>query len=39
MLVNDREKWDQIQGKLNLVRVSGEVELTELELARFYCIL
>ena len=28
----------QIQGKLALVRVSGEFELSELDLAGFYCI-
>ena len=27
------EKWDEIQGKLDLVRVSGEFELSG-----FYCI-
>ena len=28
------EKWDEIQGKLNLVRVSGECELSEFETPR-----
>ena len=32
------EKWGEIQGKLDLVRVSGEFELSEFELLRFYCI-
>ena len=32
------EKWGKIQGKLDiLVRVSGEFELSEFELSRFYC--
>ena len=31
------EKQGQIQGKLDCVRVSGEFELTEFELAGFYC--
>ena len=26
------EKWDEIQGKLNLVRVGGECELSEFEI-------
>ena len=30
--------YHQIQGKLDLVRVSGEFELSEFELAGFYCI-
>ena len=29
------EKWDDIQGKLNLVRVSGECELSEFEIQGF----
>ena len=28
------EKWDDIQGKLNLVRVGGECELFEFETPR-----
>ena len=32
------EKRGKIQGKWDLVRVSGEFELTEFELAGFYCI-
>ena len=28
------EKWDEIQGKLNLVRVGGECELSEFETPR-----
>ena len=32
------EKWGKIQGKLDsLVPVSGEFELSEFELSRFYC--
>ena len=30
------EKWDEIQGKLDLVRVRGEFELSELEISKFY---
>ena len=30
------EKWDEIQGKLDLVRVSGEFELSEFEISGFY---
>ena len=32
------EKWGEIQGKLDLVRVTGEFELSELELSGFNCI-
>ena len=31
-------KWGEIQGKLDLVRVSGEFEISEFELSGFYCI-
>ena len=32
------EKWvKSMQGKLDLVRVSGEFELSEFELSGFYC--
>ena len=30
------EKWDEIQEKLDLVRVSGEFELSEFEISGFY---
>ena len=30
-------KWDEIQGKLDLVRVSGELKLSEFELSGVYC--
>ena len=30
--VKMNEKWDEIQGKLDLVRVSGECELSEFEI-------
>ena len=30
--------WGEIQGKLDLVQVSGEFEFSEFELLRFYCI-
>ena len=30
------EKWDEFQGKLELVRVSGEFELSEFEISGFY---
>ena len=30
------EKWDEIQGKLDLVRVSREFELSEFEIFGFY---
>ena len=30
------EKWDEIRGKLDLVRVRGEFELSEFEISRFY---
>ena len=30
------EKWDEFQGKLDLVRVSGEFELSEFEISGFY---
>ena len=30
------EKWDEMQGKLDLVRVSGEFELSEPEISGFY---
>ena len=33
------EKWDEIQGKWDLVWVGTEFELSELELSRFFCIL
>ena len=29
------EKWGEFQGKLDLVRVGGEVEFSEFELPRF----
>ena len=29
----------EIQGKLDLVRISGQFELSEFELSRFYCII
>ena len=32
------DKWGKIQGKSDLVRVSGEFELSEFELSAFYCI-
>ena len=32
------DKWGEIQGKSDLVRVSGEFELSEFELSAFYCI-
>ena len=32
------DKWGEIQGKSDLVRVSGEFELSEIELSAFYCI-
>ena len=32
------EKWGKIQGKLDLVEVSGEFELSEFELSGLYCI-
>ena len=32
------DKWGEIQGKSDLVRVSGEFELSEFELSGFYCI-
>jgi len=32
------EKWGEIQGKLDLVRVSWEFESSEFALLRFYCI-
>ena len=32
-------KWGEIQGKLDLVRVSGEFELSEFELSGVYCTL
>jgi hypothetical protein len=35
--VNYYEMYHQIQEKLDLVRVSGEFELSEFELARFHC--
>jgi len=31
------EKWGEIQGKLDLVRVSGEFVLSEFKLSGFYC--
>ena len=31
------EKWGQIQGKWDLVQVSGEFELSEFELPGLYC--
>ena len=30
------EKWDEIQGKLDLVRVSGGFELFDFEISGFY---
>ena len=30
------EKWAEFQGKLELVRVSGEFELSEFEISGFY---
>ena len=36
--VNYYKMYYQIQGKLDLVRVSGEFELSEFELAGLYCI-
>ena len=30
------EKWDEFQGKVELVRVSGEFELSEFEISGFY---
>ena len=30
------EKWDEIQGKLDLPRDRGEFKLSELEISRFY---
>ena len=33
--VKMNEKWDEIQGKLNLVRVGGECELSEFEIQGF----
>ena len=30
------EKWDEIQGKLDLVRVSGEFEISEFDISGFY---
>ena len=30
------EKWDEFQGKLELVRVSGDFELSEFEISGFY---
>ena len=30
------EKWNEIQGKLDLVRVSGEFEISEFEISGFY---
>ena len=30
------EKWDKFQGKMNLVRVSKEFELSEFEISGFY---
>ena len=32
------EKRGEIQGKWDLARVSGEFELSEFELSRFYCL-
>ena len=32
------EKWVEIQGKLDFVRVGGECELSEFELSGFCCI-
>ena len=31
------DKWGEIQGKSDLVRVSGDFELSEFELSAFYC--
>ena len=31
------EKWCEIQGKLDVNRVSGKFELSEFELPGFYC--
>ena len=33
------EKWGQIQEKWELVRVSGEFELSEFKLPGFYCFI
>ena len=30
------EKWDEIQRKLDLVRVSGEFKISEFEISGFY---
>ena len=30
------ERWGEIQGKLDLLRVSGELKLSEFELSGFY---
>ena len=30
------DKWDEIQGKSDLVRVSGDFELSEFELSTFH---
>ena len=34
--VKMNEKWDEFQGKLDLVRVSGEFELSQFEISGFY---
>ena len=31
--------WGEIQGKLDLVRISGQFELSEFQLSGFYCII
>ena len=31
-------KWGEIKGKLDLVRVSGEFQLSEIELSGFYSV-
>ena len=33
------ENWGEIQGKLDLVGISGQFELFEFELSGFYCII